>query len=73
MRLVKMVLVSAPHVIFFYPRTTNLNQDTFPGLGEMWPLNERDIAKSVWVPRAEMLLLRGINLLDKTGKAGFYG
>jgi hypothetical protein len=28
----------------------------------------RDIAKSVWVSRAEMLLSRGINLLDKTGK-----
>jgi hypothetical protein len=28
----------------------------------------REIAKSVWVPRAEMLLSKGINLLDKTGK-----
>ncbi|KAJ7259677.1 hypothetical protein C8J57DRAFT_1338947 [Mycena rebaudengoi] len=50
------------------------DKDTFPGLREIqvswcvWPLNEREIAKSVWVPRAEMLLSRGINLLDKTGK-----
>ncbi|KAJ7684347.1 hypothetical protein DFH06DRAFT_1288685 [Mycena polygramma] len=45
----------------------------FPNLHEMeveyfiWPKNERDIAKSCWVRRAERLLERGVSLTDKYG------
>ncbi|KAJ7259760.1 hypothetical protein C8J57DRAFT_1339095 [Mycena rebaudengoi] len=82
-RLSKMLLVYPHYLRLFLSKDEELkwdaffqqfDQDTFLGLRELqvswcvWPLNERDIANSVWVLRSEMLLSRGINLLDKTGK-----
>ncbi|KAJ6516471.1 hypothetical protein C8R45DRAFT_1067701 [Mycena sanguinolenta] len=44
------------------PNLRELNVDCF-----VWPTNEREIAKTCWVPWAEILLKRKIDLTDKTG------